>query len=139
MEATVDTTSTSGAGPFEPVDFARRTAFRTRVESCAQICLLRPDTATAGWRRCHLHDLSASGAGVEAVDLDIECGDRVLFRFDGVVSSEQFQLHATVVRAAPSAARTMYGLKFDRLVDRQVEQLYALVMTFARLRQSNAS
>jgi len=86
-----------------------------------------------------LHDLSASGAGVEAVDLDIECGDRVLFRFDGVVSSEHFQLHATVVRAAPSAARTMYGLKFDRLVDRQVEQLYALVMTFARLRQSNAS
>jgi c-di-GMP-binding flagellar brake protein YcgR len=135
METTIDT-STTAAGPFEPAHFARRDSFRARVESCAQICAMQSHAATPGWSRCHLRDLSASGAGIEAVGVELEPGDRVLVRFDGVASSERFQLAATVVRAVPTTARTMYGVKFDRLLPRQVEQLYCLVMAFARIRQS---
>ncbi|HZR14117.1 MAG TPA: PilZ domain-containing protein [Acidimicrobiia bacterium] len=137
-DTTLDT-STTGAGPFAPVDFARRDSFRARVESCAQIRVLRPDASTPGWRRCHLRDLSASGAGVEAVGDDLAPGERVLVRFDGVATAERFQLYGTVVRVAPDSARTMYGIKFDRLLPRQVEQLYSLVMTFARIRQSRTA
>jgi c-di-GMP-binding flagellar brake protein YcgR len=138
METTIDT-STTAAGPFEPVHFARRDSFRARVESCAQLRSMRAEASQAGWCRCHLRDLSASGAGIEAVGVDLEPGERVLVRFDGVASTERFQLTGTVVRSVPTTARTMYGVKFDRLLPRQVEQLYQLVMAFARIRQSGSA
>lgn len=136
MGTTIDT-NTTAAGPFQPAHFARRDSFRARVESCAQVCTMKPNATAPGWQRCHLRDLSASGAGIEAVGVELEPGERVLVRFDGIASTDRFQLAGTVVRAVPSSARTMYGVKFDRLLPRQVEQLYCLVMAFARLRQSN--
>lgn len=127
MTTTVDT-ETSAAGPFAP-GFSRREAYRARVESPAAVYVLRPSTTTPGWSRCHLRDVSACGAGVEAVDLDLRDGDAVLLRFG--TESDGFQVRGRVVRIDTGAARTSYGVRFGGLDPRQVESLYKFVMRHA--------
>jgi c-di-GMP-binding flagellar brake protein YcgR len=128
MTATVDT-DTSAAGPFAPTGFSRREAYRARIESPAAVYVLRPSTTTPGWRRCHLRDVSACGAGVEAVSLDLEDGDAVLLRFG--TEADGFQVRGRVVRVDAGSARTAYGVRFGGLDPRQVESLYKFVMRHA--------
>lgn len=126
-------TTTSAAGPFTPTGYSRREAYRARIESPATVYVLRANTATPGWRRCRLRDVSACGAGVEALSLDIEDGDYVLLRFG--TERDGFQVRGKVVRVDPHPARTFYGVDFAGLEAHQTEALYKFVMQYATPQQ----
>jgi c-di-GMP-binding flagellar brake protein YcgR len=120
---------------------SRRDAYRTRVDAPVSVYVLRPGTTTPGWLPASLHDLSASGAGIEALTLDAEAGDEMLVRFrfgaghwDRDVQPT-FQHRCVIVRAVTDEARTTYGVRFVSPTAAQVDALHALVLELTRLRQ----
>lgn len=128
MTTTVDTEK-SAAEPFTATGLSRREAYRARIDSPAAVYVLRPSTTTPGWHRCYLRDVSACGAGVEAVSVDVADGDAVLLRFGA--EADGFQVRGRVVRVDAGSARTAYGVRFGGLDMRQVDSLYKFVMRHA--------
>jgi hypothetical protein len=120
----------------------RRDAYRTRVDAPVGVYVLDAMTGTPGWCRGHLRDLSASGAGIEALSLDARPGDEVLVRFHfeperaAVTGVEPtFQLRGFVVRIVAGDARNVYGVRFVGTTAAQVDRLHALVLELTRRRQ----
>jgi c-di-GMP-binding flagellar brake protein YcgR len=114
---------------------ARRDAYRARVETTANVYVLAPLTTTPGWRPVQLRDLSASGAGLEVVDLDASEGDDVLVRFAPDGDATAFQLRGRIVRHEQAAARDTFGVRFVSLTTQQADVLHALVARLALARR----
>ena len=120
---------------------SRRDAYRTRVDAPVSVYVMRSGTSTPGWLPASLHDLSASGAGIEALTLDAEAGDEMLvrFRFGAAPWDREgeptFQHRCVIVRTVTDEARTTYGLRFLSPTAAQVDALHALVLELTRLRQ----
>jgi c-di-GMP-binding flagellar brake protein YcgR len=134
MEGTGPEASTGGG-------LSRREAYRTRVDAPVAVYVLRSGTTTPGWLPASLHDLSASGAGIEALTFDAEPGDEMLVRFHfgagsrGSDGEPAFQHRCMIVRAVTDEARTTYGVRFLSPTAVQVDALHALVIELTRLRQ----
>ncbi|HEX4777885.1 MAG TPA: PilZ domain-containing protein [Acidimicrobiia bacterium] len=125
----------AGAG-VEPGDgLTRRDAYRARVENTASVYVLAAETTTPGWRSVQLRDLSASGAGLEVVDLDAREGDDVLVRFAPDGDATAFQLRGRIVRRSQAAARDTYGVRFVSLTTQQADVLHSLVARLALARR----
>jgi c-di-GMP-binding flagellar brake protein YcgR len=134
MQATQIGVEVSGdAAPGEGL--ARRDAYRARVETSASVYVLAPETTSPGWRPVQLRDLSASGAGLEVVDLDAREGDDVLVRFAPDGDATAFQLRGRIVRRSQNAARDTFGVRFVSLTTQQTDVLHSLVARLALARR----
>jgi c-di-GMP-binding flagellar brake protein YcgR len=119
----------------EPADgLSRRDGYRVRLDQPVRFYVLDAAGKTS-WVRCNLRDVSVTGAAIEVVGLELEVGSALLLRIDvGRNDEDTFQVRAKVVRAAPSAARVLYGVRFVGITKYQLEDLHHAVSVWTRRR-----
>lgn len=127
-------TAAAQNGDAESTGLSRRDGYRVRLDQPVRFYLL-DDSGGTSWLRCNLRDVSASGAAIELVGMELEVGSTILLRIDVSRSGETtFQVRAKVVRRVPSAARVLYGVNFVGLTASQLEQLHRAVLVWTRRR-----